>query len=120
MEPRSGGFYARRNLPVTIAGTRLPPNARLKLHKLENHVAQPLEEFALCDVPGAGALYQVTIAAEGLRKSDDWTSFSFLEGIMRAYIDGAKSPTELSSGLEDYFLAPITSIAVATPTGWLD
>jgi len=92
------------NLPVTIAGTRLPPNARLKLHKLENHVAQPLEEFALCDVPGAGALYQVTIAAEGLRKSDDWTSFSFLEGIMRAYIDGAKSPTELSSGLEDYFL----------------
>lgn len=92
------------NLPVTLVGVRLPETARLKLHKLENHVAKPLEEFALCDVKGAGALYQVTIAAEGLRKGTDWTSLSFLEAIMRAYLNGAKEPTELSSGLEDYFL----------------
>ena len=92
------------NLPVTLAGVRLPETARLKLHKLENHVAKPLEEFALCDVTGAGALYQVTMAGEGLRKGPDWTSLSFLEAIMRAYLDGEKEPTELSSGLEDYFL----------------
>ncbi|MGO8699701.1 MAG: DUF2961 domain-containing protein [Limisphaerales bacterium] len=88
------------NLPVTFAGVRLPETARLKLHKLENHVAQPREEFALCDVPGGGALYQVTIAAKGLGNPGD---ISFLEAIMRAYVDGAKSPMLLSSGLEDYF-----------------
>jgi len=92
------------NLPVTLAGLRLPDSARLKLHKLENHVAKPLEEFALCDVKGVGALYQVTIAAEGSRKGDDWTSLSFLEAIMRAYIDDDKTAMQLSSGLEDYFL----------------
>jgi hypothetical protein len=93
-----------QNLPVTLAGVRLPKTARLKLFKLENHVAKPLEEFALCDVKGAGALYQVTIAAEGSRKGDDWTCLSFLEAIMRAYIDGDRMATQLSSGLEDYFL----------------
>jgi hypothetical protein len=92
------------NLPVTLAGVRLPQTARLKLHKLENHVAKPLEEFALCDVAGAGALYQVTMAGEGLRQSGDWKDISYLEAIMRAYLDGAKTPTLLSSGLEDYFL----------------
>ncbi len=92
------------NLPVTLAGVRLPQNARLKLYKVEHHLAQPLEEFALCDVQGAGALYQVTIAAQGLRPGDDWTTLSFLEAMMRTYIDGAKTPMLLSSGLEDYFL----------------
>jgi len=88
------------NLPVTLAGVPLPETARLKLHKLVNHVAKPLEEFALCDVQGAGALYQVTIAAEGLGNSGD---INYLEAIMRAYVDGAKAPMLLSSGLEDYF-----------------
>ena len=92
------------NLPVTLAGVRLPETARLKLRKLENHLAKPLEEFALCDVKGAGALYQVTMAADGLRDSGDWKDISYLEAIMRAYIDGGKEPTLLSSGLEDYFL----------------
>jgi len=92
------------NLPVTLAGVSLPETARLKLHKLENHLAKPLEEFALCDVKGAGALYQVTIAAEGSRKGEDWTTLSFLEAIMRAYVNGDKVATQLSSGLEDYFL----------------
>lgn len=92
------------NLPVTLAGVRLPETARLHLYKLENYIAKPLEEFSLCDVPGPGALYLVTIAAEGLRKSKDWKDISYLEACMRAYFNGEKTPTLLSSGLEDYFL----------------
>ena len=94
------------NLPVTIGGVRLPDNARLKLYKLEDLTVQPYEEFALCDVPGRGALYQVTMAAKGLRKSakDQWKDLSFMEACMRAYKDGEKEPLMLSSGLEDYFL----------------
>ena len=56
------------NLPVDLGGVRLPDSARLRLYKLENRVVPPLEEFAMCDVPGSGALYQVTMAAKGLRK----------------------------------------------------
>ncbi len=92
------------NLPVTVAGVRLPETARLKLHKLEGHKAKPLEEFDLCDVGGSGALYQVTIAGRGLADTGGWKSLSFLEACMRAYIDGEKTPLLLSSGLEDYFL----------------
>jgi len=96
------------NLPVDIGGVKLPETARLRLHKLENHTAQPLEEFSLCDVRGSGALYQVTMAAKGLRTSPNekerWQDLSFMEACMRAYIDGAKDPLMLSSGLEDYFL----------------
>ncbi|MGO9107742.1 MAG: DUF2961 domain-containing protein [Thermoguttaceae bacterium] len=87
------------NLPLTIAGTRLPASARLRLYKLDKYVAKPLEEFNLCDVGGAGVLYQVTIAGRGL--SGD---ISYLEACMRAYVNGSKSPLMLSSGLEDYFL----------------
>jgi hypothetical protein len=93
-----------RNLPVMYAGVRLPERARLRLHRLEDHVAQPLEEFNLCDVSGAGALYQVAMAARGLRARDDWQDISYLEAMMRAYLDGAQQPVLLSSGLEDYFL----------------
>ena len=89
---------------MTVGGVRLPDAARLKLHRLENHTAKPLEEFNLCDVKGAGALYQVTIAGKGLRDTGDWKALSFLEACMRAYLDGAAEPMLLSSGLEDYFL----------------
>jgi hypothetical protein len=91
-------------LPVTYAGVRLPDAARLKLYKLEDYVAKPYEEFALCDVQGAGALYQVTIAADGLRDSGSWKDISYLEAIMRVYVDRKPEPIQLSSGLEDYFL----------------
>lgn len=95
-------------LPVEIGGVRLPDRARLKLYRLENYQAKPLEEFALCNVPGNGALYQVTMAARGLRTLKDensrWQDLSFMEGCMRAYIGGATEPLMLSSGLEDYFL----------------
>lgn len=85
------------NLPVELAGVRLPDSARLRLYKRENFRAKPLEEFDLCNVTRAGALYKVTIAA----RSENLT---FLEACMRAYVDGAKEPLFLSSGLEDYFL----------------
>jgi len=96
------------NLPVELAGVQLPKTARLKLYKLENYTAQPLEEFTLCNVKGDGALYQVTMAAKGLRAAADsgehWKDLSFMEGCMRAYVGGAANPLFLSSGLEDYFL----------------
>jgi hypothetical protein len=94
------------NLPVALGGATLPDTARLKLYKLEDYTAKPLEEFSLCDVQGSGALYQVTMAAKGLRKSekDQWKDLSYMEACMRAYIGQAKEPLMLSSGLEDYFL----------------
>jgi hypothetical protein len=85
------------NLPVKIAGVQLPDNARLKLHKLENYTAARLEEFNICTTSNAGVLYQTTVAA-------DSANFNFQESLVRAYIDGAKNPLFLSSGLEDYFL----------------
>ena len=93
-----------KNLPVTYAGVRLPPEARLRLYTREEWVAQPLEEFDLCDVSGAGALYQVTMAGESLRNVGDWKDISYLEAIVRAYTNGVQEPILLSSGLEDYFL----------------
>jgi hypothetical protein len=94
------------NLPVMLGGVKLPDSARLKLHKVEDYTARPLEEFALCDVKGDGALYQVTMAAKGLRKSanDQWKDLGYMEACMRAYVGGAQQPLMLSSGLEDYFL----------------
>ena len=65
---------------------------------------QTLEEFALCDVKGAGDLYQVTMAADGLRNTGDWKDISYLEAIVRAYVTGERRALQLSSGLEDYFL----------------
>lgn len=92
------------NLPVEIGGVRLPENARLRLYKLQNYMAKPLEEFALCAVKGDGALYQVFVAAKGLRKSDDWKDLSWMEGCIRSYSGNVKEPVMLSSGFEDYFL----------------
>ncbi len=97
------------NLSVELGGVRLPDNARLRLHKVENLHTKPLDEFAMCDVKGDGALYQVTIAGKGAHKprpdeKDRWKDLSFMEACIRAYIGGAREPMLLSSGLEDYFL----------------
>ena len=92
------------NLPVLIAGLQLPVSARLKLYKLENYVAEPLEEFTMCDVKGAGMLYQVTMEAKGLRDTDHWKDISYMESCVRAYMEDNEEPMFLSSGLEDYFL----------------
>ncbi len=93
-----------RNLPVTFAGQRLPGAARLRLYTHEDLVAQPLEEFSLCDVAGAGTLAQVTMAGESLRNVGNWKDISYLEAIVRACLNGHAEPLLLSSGLEDYFL----------------
>lgn len=92
------------NLPISVAAVRLPDAARLRLYKLENHRAQPLEEFAMCNVKGAGALYQVTMAARARRRSGSWKDLSYMEACVRAYEQGEAEPLLLSSGLEDYFL----------------
>lgn len=90
--------------PVAFNGVKLPAQARLKLYKLVNHTAQPLEEFNLCRVDGSGMLYQVTMEAKGLRSSDHWSDLSYMESCIRAYMNGTSEPLFLSSGLEDYFL----------------
>lgn len=90
-------------LTVQVGGAALPARARLRLHRLEAHRARPLEEFPLCDIPGAGALYQVALAVQGDRPLGTWEDQSYQEGCVRAYIDGAREPLMLSSGLEDYF-----------------
>lgn len=92
------------NLPVVFNGIRLPDDARLKLHKLDNYTAEPLEEFTMADVNGAGMLYQVSMEAKGLRDTDHWKDLSFMESCIRAYEGGNTEPMFVSSGLEDYFL----------------
>jgi hypothetical protein len=82
---------------VSLGGVELPESAKLNLFRLEDHKAEPLEEFDLCNTEGKGALFQVTIAA----KAD---SFTYLEACMRAYLKEKQKPLMLSSGLEDYFL----------------
>ena len=90
------------NLRPTLGGVELPATARLKLLRVEDQIVPPLQEFPLVDVPGKGAVFQVTIAAEGQDGPDK--QLSYLEACMRAYTDGKDEPILLSSGLEDYFL----------------
>ena len=92
------------NLPVVFNGIRLPDDARLKLYKLENYTAEPLEEFTMAAIKGAGMLYQVTMAAKGLRDTGHWKDLSFMESCIRAYREESDEPMFVSSGLEDYFL----------------
>jgi hypothetical protein len=92
------------NLPISLGGVRLPDSTRLRLYKREDHTAQPLEEFNLCNLKGAGAVYQVTIAARATPADGTQPNLAFLEACMRAYFGSTQEPTFLSSGLEDYFL----------------
>lgn len=85
------------NLPIELAGVRLPDSARLRLHKLVSYKAKPLEEIDIYSGRNSGALYLVTIAGQS-------TNFAFLEGCIRAYIGQSAPPLFLSSGMEDYFL----------------
>jgi len=85
------------NLPLEVSGLRVPDEARLRLHKMESLHVAPLQEFDLCQVDGAGMVFQVTMAAKSM-------NLEFMEGQMRAYMGRDKEPQFLSSGLEDYFL----------------
>ena len=93
------------NLPTIVGGLRLPDTARLRLITHEEFTAQPLQEFALCDVKGKGMLYLVTMSARGAGGASDGNNLAYMEGCMRGYMDGAAKPEMLSSGLEDYFLS---------------
>lgn len=86
-----------QNYPLEVCGFHLPAHTRMRLHKIEDFHAQPLEEFSLARVSGKGLVFQVTMAARS-------SNFEFMEGQMRAYFGDDSSPQYLSSGLEDYFL----------------
>jgi hypothetical protein len=92
------------NLPVEIGGVRLPAKARLRLYKRERIRVKPLDQFVLVETKGSGLLYQVAMAARGLRNTGHWKDLSYMEAQVRAWLDGAREPVMLSSGLEDYFL----------------
>ena len=92
------------NLLPRIGGVLLPAHARLKLHKLEDRLAAPLEELTMCNIEGAGALYQVTMQVACENKAGEPASETFMEGCLRAYLNGSTQPELLSSGFEDYFL----------------
>ena len=85
---------------VHLGGMELPREARLKLVRNEGIEVEPLAEFDLCDEPGEGAVFQVTMQAEGLEDG----GVTYLEGCIRAYLEGGETPILISSGLEDYFL----------------
>lgn len=85
------------NHPVEVCGFELPAQARLRLHKLEDFHAAPLQEFDLARVSGPGLVFQVAMAAKS-------GNLEFMEGQMRAYLGSAAELQFLSSGLEDYFL----------------
>ena len=103
--PNSGHFWyiirGVENYPLVIGDLQFPSNTRLKLYKVVNAVI-PLYTFVNLTniINTAGALYQVTLAAQG-------SSFSYLEGCMRVYIDGDDKEHLhfLSSGTEDFFLS---------------
>ncbi len=85
------------NVPLSVSGLTLNPKARLRLYKRENLVVDPLVEFDLCKTEKSGVLFLTMISAAS-------QNFEYLEAIMRCYVGNAKSPQQLSSGLEDYFL----------------
>ena len=86
------------NYPTIVGDVRLPPGARLRLHKNEAIAVQPHGFYPLVPQQNAsgGMLLQVTIAANS-------SYIGFMEGCVRAYIDNNTEPIHLSSGTEDYF-----------------
>jgi len=90
-------IHGTENLPLSFSGVKLSDKARLKLYKLENYTAEPLEEFDIFKTSNSGMIYQVTVAARSER-------LTYLESIVRGYNSQSDPPLLLSSGLEDYFL----------------
>ena len=87
------------NYPVVLGDLVLPSNARLKLYKNINVFMKPFEFLPLAYIPSsAGAVFMVTLAVNS-------SNLVFLEGCLRAFIDGSNKTTWLSSGTEDFFLS---------------
>ena len=67
------------NLPVMVGAYTLPKSARLRLHKIEGRVFQPLEWVPLLDMPsGRGLVFLVALAASS-------SSYQFWEGCVHLY-----------------------------------
>lgn len=87
------------NLPVMVGAHTLPPSARLRLHKIEAHLFQPLDWVPLLDIPsGRGLVLLVALAASS-------TSYQFWEGCFHMYTPYNQPfpGTLLATGTEDYF-----------------
>lgn len=86
------------DVPFTVGGFQLPGNSRLHLYK-QDQVLAPLQFITLSNSTNAGGfLFLVTLNVQ----SD---TPQFMEGCMRARIDGDNKTTFLSSGTEDFFLS---------------
>jgi len=85
------------NLSVRLGDVQLPKSARLRLQVREDVLLDSLQMLEIGHSSGAGALYQVMLAVQS-------KNFSYLEGMLRTHVDGAREPVLLSSGTEDYFL----------------
>jgi hypothetical protein len=98
-EPQTFWWIVRglTDYPVQVGGITLPRSARLRLHRLEKVQAASLAEVPILETKNRGLLYAVTFEAQS-------TNFNYLEACLRAYPDGHKEPTWISSGTEDYFL----------------
>ena len=93
-----------RNLPAFVGGVRLADKARLKLRRLENYRARPLEEFTLSESKGSGAL-SGRDGRPGREEIGDDVGSGLPRGLRQGLRGGAKEPVFLSSGLEDYFVS---------------
>lgn len=92
-------YYSRgmTNYPVIVGDLQLPKGARLRLHKNGRSAVAPSDFHSLVPQRNtSGLLYQVTLVGSS-------SYIGFMEGCVRAWIDGASAPLLLSSGTEDYF-----------------
>ena len=82
----------------------LPAAARLRTYRFRQNDTVQGQLFTMARVSAgtSGVLLSVKVDAEG---SGHEAGYEYLEGCMRAVIDGASSPLFLSSGAEDYFLS---------------
>eukprot|EP00128_Syssomonas_multiformis_P009857 Colp12_sorted_trinity150504_noHs@27660 len=84
---------------VRLGDLTLPASAKLQVITQTASVQQ-FDFVKLAEIPSemSGALLMLQYDVKS-------KNFDFLEGCMRMYSDGAKSPLFLSSGAEDYFLS---------------
>jgi len=88
-----------QNYQVSIGGYTLPASATLNMYTNNNVTLQPLQYLDLFSTQNNGALWMVVLSVT----SGD---LNYLEGCMRAYVNGASTPNYswlMSTGTEDYF-----------------
>ena len=79
---------------------RLPPTARLQLHKIDDKIFQPQEYVPLLDLPsGRGLVYLVALAASS-------SSYQFWEGCIHLYTPH----DEPFPGAENAFVEPLWAL----------